>query len=207
MRFQKNTKSVLPTSANIPVLLASNLPLTYLESFCHESLDIRSVEEVDKLGFVQKQISAFWPILTDILNLEGIKYLPVDVRAIVLKLVAIRRNTFINAATRSNADYTDWLSPEAEDPTQFYPEFLIFCYPKRYTVSCQKDSATKKDFSYGVFSIGCCCNLNITYGFELMLCKESAHNFFRKTVKICQVLLFGNGSNTTCCGKYRYSYS
>jgi hypothetical protein len=153
MRFQKNTKSVLPTSANIPVLLASNLPLTYLESFCHESLDIRSVEEVDKLGFVQKQISAFWPILTDILNLEGIKYLPVDVRAIVLKLVAIRRNTFINAATRSNADYTDWLSPEAEDPTQFYPEFLIFCYPKRYTVSCQKDSAKKETFPMGYFPL------------------------------------------------------
>ena len=153
MRFQKNTKSVLPTSANIPVLLASNLPLTYLESFCHESLDIRSVEEVDKLGFVQKQISAFWPILTDILNLEGIKYLPVDVRAIVLKLVAIRRNTFINAATRSNADYTDWLSPEAEDPTQVYPEFLVFCYPKRYTVSCQKDSAKKETFPMGYFPL------------------------------------------------------
>ena len=166
--------------------VTSNLPLTYLESFCHESLDIRSVEEMDKLGFVQKQIPAFWPILTDILNLEGTKYLPVDVRAIVLKLVAMRRNTFINAATRNNEDYTDWLSPEAEDPTQFYPEFPIFRYPKRYTVSGQKDVDVcnkafdeKRDFSYGVFSIGCCCDLNITYGFELMLCKESAHNFFR----------------------------
>ena len=109
-----------------------------------------------------------------------------DVRAIVLKLVAMRRNTFINAATRNNEDYTDWLSPEAEDPTQFYPEFPIFRYPKRYTVSGQKDVDVcnkafdeKRGFSYGVFSIGCCCDLNITYGFELMLCKESAHNFFR----------------------------
>ena len=56
-------------------------------------------------------------------------------------------------ARRSNADYTDWLSPEAEDPTQFYPEFLIFCYPKRYTVSCQKDSAKKKTFPMGYFPL------------------------------------------------------
>ena len=71
-------------------------------------------------------------------------------------------------------------------PTQLYPEFPIFRYPKMYTVSGQKDVDLcnkafdeKRDFSHGVFSIGCCCDLNITYGFELMLTKESAHNFFR----------------------------
>ena len=79
-----------------PILqVTRNLPLTYLESLCHESLDIRSVEEVDKHGFVRSKS------LLSGQSLEGTKYLPVDVRAIGLKLVAIRRNTFINAGTSS----------------------------------------------------------------------------------------------------------
>ena len=166
--------------------VTSDLPLTYLESFCQESLDIRSVNEVDKLDFLQHQLPAFWPMLTNILDLEGRKYLPPDVCRIVVKIIQIRRNTFRNAAARNDNDYTDWQSPEEEHPTQFYPEFPIFRYPKVYTVNGQKDSDfcnkafdEKRDFSYGVFSIGCCCHLNISYGFELMLCKESAHNFFR----------------------------
>ena len=84
---------------------------------------------MDKHGFVRSKS------LLSGQSLEGTKYLPVDVRAIGLKLVAIRRNTFINEATRNNEDYTDWLSP------------------------------------------------------ELMLCKESSHNFFRKAFKICQVVV------------------
>ena len=44
---------------------------------------------------------------------------------------------------------------------------------------CEKSFNKKTDFSYGVFSIGCACKLNITLGFELMLNKESAHNLFR----------------------------
>ena len=166
--------------------VTSNLPLTYLDSFCRGELDVRSVEESDKLIFLQKQLPAFWPLLTDILDLEGTKYLPASIAAIVLKLILIRKNTFINATARNNDDYIDWPSPQEEDPTQFYPEFPLFRFPKRYTVSGQKDVDycnkafdTKRDFSYGVFSIGCCCDLNITYGFELMLSKESAHNFFR----------------------------
>ena len=44
---------------------------------------------------------------------------------------------------------------------------------------CEKNFNKHTDFSYGVFSVGCACPLNITYGYELMLCKESAHNLFR----------------------------
>ena len=44
---------------------------------------------------------------------------------------------------------------------------------------CEKSFNKKTDFSYGVFSIGCACKLNITLGFELMLNRESAHNLFR----------------------------
>ena len=166
--------------------VTSNTALEYLESFCNETLDVRSVVEIGKLGFLKQQLPAFWPMLTDILDLEGKKYLPADVCQIVLKLIEIRRNTFLNAATRQDHDYTDWPSRDEEHSTQFYPMHPIFRYPKKYTVNGQKDCDfcnkafdEKRDFSYGVFSIGCCCNLNITYGFELMLCKESAHNFFR----------------------------
>ena len=166
--------------------VTSNQPLNYLHSFCQETLDIRSVEEADKLIFLQQQLPAFWQKLTNLLDLEGSKYLPVDVRQIVLKLIEIRKNIFLNATDRNDDDYEDWLSPNEEHPTQFYPEFPIFRYPKMYTVSGQKDVDLcnkafdeKRDFSHGVFSIGCCCDLNITYGFELMLTKESAHNFFR----------------------------
>ena len=56
--------------------VTENLPLSYLESFCHETLDIRSVREVEKSNILQEQISAFWPMLMDILDLEGEKYKP-----------------------------------------------------------------------------------------------------------------------------------
>ena len=166
--------------------VTSDRPLSYLELFCQEELDIRSTTEVDKLTHLQEQIPAFWPMITNILDLEGSKYLSQEIQPIVRKLIQIRRNTFINATSRSDDDYTDWPNPMEEDGTQFYPEFPIFRFPKRYTVSGQKDVDycnkafnEKRDFSYGVFSIGCGCDLNITYGFELMLAKESAHNLFR----------------------------
>ena len=69
--------------------VTSNLSLIYLESFCQETLDIRSVEEDGKLGFIQKEMPAFWPMLTSVLDLEGSKYLPIDVQHIVLKLTGL----------------------------------------------------------------------------------------------------------------------
>ena len=68
----------------------------------------------------------------------------------------------------------------------FYPAFPLFRYPKAYSVSgrmdadlCSKPFPEKRDFSHGMFSIGCCCKRNTTYGFEIMLQKESEHNLFR----------------------------
>lgn len=37
-----------------------------------------------------------------------------------------------------------------------------------------------KKFAFGVFSAGCACKKNITYGYEIMLNPESAHNVFRQ---------------------------
>ena len=98
--------------------------------------------------------------------------------------------------------YTVWPDQSKEQETQFYPWFPIFCYPKKYQVqissgiivykilkirfldalietSVRKYLTRKLIFSYGIFSIACHCKYNITYGFELMLHKESAHNLFR----------------------------
>ena len=129
---------------------------------------------------------ALWPNLVDIFNMEHTVYLPEDVSRIILKLIEIRKSTFRNAATRSTEDYIDWEDPATEHPTQFYPNWPIFRYPKKYIVRntadcefCCKAFKKHTDFSYGVFSVGCACELNITYGYELMLCKESAHNIFR----------------------------
>ena len=49
-------------------------------------------------------------------------------------------------------------------------ELICDCCPKNFT--------NHKDFSPGIFSGGCACSLNITYHYEIMLCKESAHNIF-----------------------------
>ena len=107
---------------------------------------------------------------------------------IVQKLLDIRENTFRNAAIHVDEMYVDWPDNE-EHSTQFYPGFRIFRYPKKYRVNgrtdsdfCEKAFNQKTDFSYGVFSVGCACKYNITYGFELMLNKESAHNLFRYSI-------------------------
>ena len=164
----------------------SNQPLDYLAEFCHQRLDIRAAENSEIQKQVVAEIPALWPNLVDILNLEHLDFLPGDLSSIVLKLIEIRKNTFINAAHRSPTDYIEWDNIETEHATQYYPNWPIFRHPKKYTVGnvtdcefCSKSFNRHKDFSFGVFSVGCACPYNITYGYELMLCKESAHNIFR----------------------------
>ena len=106
--------------------------------------------------------------------------------AIISKLIWIRRNTFLTAAVRSDDDYVEWENQEQEHSTMFYPNWPIWRYPKKYEVRnvtdcdfCEKEFNKHNDFSFGVFSVGCMCPYNITMGYELMLCKESAHNIFR----------------------------
>ena len=47
---------------------------------------------------------------------------------------------------------------------------MIF-FDKQFTIG--------KDFTSGIFSIGCCCSHPITYGWELLLSPESPRNFFK----------------------------
>ena len=118
----------------------SENPLLYLASFCQEQLDIRSSDHRDKLQLVMHELPALWPNLLDILNLEKCKFLPPDISAIVLRLVKIRNETFQNAAQRQDSDYTSWPNIGEEHPTQFYPNWNIFRYPKKYEVRKVTDS-------------------------------------------------------------------
>ena len=160
--------------------------LDLLDQFCNQTLDIRSARNANLQKQLMEEMPALWPNLVDILNLENANYLPDDVSCIILTLIEIRRNTFLHAAVRSEDDYIDWEDPDKEHPTQFYPNWKIWRNPKKYIVRnmndcefCEKSFNKHNDFSFGVFSVGCACPLNITYGYELMLCKESAHNLFR----------------------------
>ena len=161
-------------------------PLDHLEQFCLQTLDVRAAVNAEAQRTIKEEMPALWPNLVDILNLEHLQFLPNDLTLIILQLVKIRRDTFLTAATRSDDDYIDWEDPEKEHPTQFYPNWPIFRFPKKYIVRnvsdcefCSKSFNKHTDFSFGVFSAGCACPYNITYGYELMLCRESAHNIFR----------------------------
>ena len=135
---------------------------------------------------VTEELPALWPNILRILFLERADYLPDDISDIIKKLIIIRRNTFLTAAARSPDDYLEWEDTEKEHSTQFYPNWPIWRYPKKYEVRnitdcdfCEKGFNKHNDFSFGVFSVGCLCPYNITMGYELMLCKESSHNIFR----------------------------
>ena len=98
-------------------------------------LDIRSSENRDKLQLIMHELHALWPNLLEILNFEKSKFLPRDVSAIVLGLIRIIRETFRNAAQRQDEEYDPWPCISEEHPTQFYPNWNIFRYPKKYDVS------------------------------------------------------------------------
>ena len=93
-------------------------------------------------------------------------------------MIEIRRDTFKNAIDRQSTDYIyiqDYQRP-VQVPTEHYPNHKLMRYPKHYTLQttgqtdidlCEKTAKQKGDFNCGVFSIGCSCKNNITYGFEL----------------------------------------
>ena len=116
-------------------------------------------------------------------SLEKYKFLPRPVAIIVLKLLSIRYQMF------QTATYHYHLYPQSlpdEHPTQCYPTLKLWRYPSKYKVSqqvdsdlCEKSFCYHSDFCAGIYSVGCGCDKNITFGFELMLLKESPRNLFR----------------------------
>lgn len=174
-----------PTSVASYMQVTHDEPLTILKLFCEQTLNLSALNQ-DKVHLITKELPALWPNLMDILEIEKTQFLPIDVSNILIKMIDIRRNTFRNAAERTNADYIPWTSPDEEHPTSFYPQWPIFRHPKKYEVRakqdadfCDKAFDSKSGFAFGLFSVGCSCPANITYGFELMLSRESAHNLFR----------------------------
>ena len=160
--------------------------LDFLAEFCQQRLDLRLAINSETQKQVREEMPALWENVIDLLNLERTNYLPNDVSSIILKMIEIRKVTFQTAAVRDESDYVEWEDIQQEHPTQFYPNWVIYRYPKKYSVRnvadcdfCDKAFNKHKDFSFGVFSVGCVCSKNITYGYEIMLCQESAHNLFR----------------------------
>jgi hypothetical protein len=118
---------------------------------------------------MQEQIPVLWTILDDICLFEGETYLPRTVSGMVLKLLDIRKNTFINAAKRNEIQYVPYEG--GEHPTMCYPNNKLKEYPKKYKVNsrtdkdlCEKAFGGHKDFTAGIFSMGCACEYNITLG-------------------------------------------
>ena len=93
---------------------------------------------------------------------------------------------FDKAAVRTNDQYHRWRDSDSEHATQCYPSLPLIRHPSRYCVRDKKDAdlcdkafGYNSDFVAGFFSVGCACENATTFGFEIMLLKESPRNLFR----------------------------
>jgi hypothetical protein len=145
------------------------IPLDILRSFCNEDIAIKDIENIEELCLLQEQIPVLWSILDDICTLDRSSYLPREIAVIVLQLLDIRQKTFINATKRDEVEYLPYVG--REHPTMCYPNNKLKEYPKKYKVNnrkdkdlCEKAFKGHKDFTAGIFSLGCACEYNITIG-------------------------------------------
>ena len=129
------------TSAAGYLNVTSKESLKLLSRFCRGNIDLLSHDSMSLLRKVQRELPAVLKNITDMLKLENRHDLPPDVSVILLKILKIRKNTFLKAAKRSNSDYTRWEDPMMEHPTQFYP-WPIIRYPSKYEI----DERTDNDF-------------------------------------------------------------
>jgi hypothetical protein len=90
--------------------------LEYLEQFCQPILGPKTCWKCSEQKQIAEEMPALWPNLLEILNLENSMFLPDDVFSIIIKLIEIRRNTFLNAATRTEDEYIGWEDTELEHP-------------------------------------------------------------------------------------------
>ena len=184
VRFLKNISK--NSSARSLVQVNGIEVLEHLSQFCRQELDLRVLSNQDKLKGISEALPAVWPILENICSIEKSKFLPVLVSRIVLRILKIRFETQSEATVRSNSSYFAWSDPAGEHPTMCYPLLPLWRHPSKYRVSdqtdadiCEKSFAYHSDFVAGFYSVGCGCEKNITFGFELMLLKESPRNLFR----------------------------
>ena len=173
-----------PISGWLQVL--SNEPLLYLNQFCQQEIDLRDSSERQKLTLVVKELPALWPLLMNILHIENSHFLPEDVANIVSEVIKIRINISLKAPVRNDDDYEEWRVEDGEHPLQYYPVWRHYRAPAKYSISgkideniCGKKEEDGKQFTNGVFSIGCTCPKNITYGYELMKHKSERKIIFQ----------------------------
>ena len=198
-RLSKKSSETLPepyilfladVSKNTPVAgliqVTSKKSLLLLRQFCVRQLDVRNGNHSQELYILNSELPSLWPQLINICEHEESNFLPHDVSKIVLGLLTVRKNTFRNAPQRFSEDYIKYENEFNEDPTQYYPMHKLLTFPKLYNVTrkndedfCEKKFPSHHDFADGIFSIGCACELSITYGFELMLGHESPRHFFK----------------------------
>jgi len=112
-------------------------------------------------------------------------WLPSDVGDIVSGLVTLRQDIFRKAVRRDQNSYVEYPA-NSEHPTQYFPNWKLKYFLKEYSVNsqgdpefCSKDYPKANASSFGFLSVGCCCSLNQTLGFELLLDNESPKNLFR----------------------------
>ena len=175
-----------PYSVSSLIQVTSEETLTILKKFCDRELDLLAAQNRRLLRKVQQQMPPFWDCLSQILKLENAKFLPWQLKRIVLELIAIRQNTFNSAEIRSSDDYIDWDNDWGKPPLAFYPNHPKLKILNKYIVNntkdrelCQKAEVRSKTQASGVFSVGCLCPRAITMGFELMKNAESPRNLFR----------------------------
>ena len=141
--------------------MTSEEPLNILKAFCDEELDLLAVENRRSLRKVQQQMPPFWDCLSQIIKLENCKFLPHQLRMVVLELIAIRKNTFSSSEIRSSDDYIDWDDDWGNPPLAFYPNHPKLKILNKYMVNniidrelCQKAEVRSKTQASGVFSVG-----------------------------------------------------
>ena len=160
--------------------------LNDLAKFCRGILDVRQLKFQFILDTFKRALPVLWSILDNICLLERKKYLPIEVSTIVLKFINMRQSMFDKAAVRTNDQYHRWRDSDSEHATQCYPSLPLIRHPSRYCVRNKKDAdlcdkafGYNSDFVAGFFSVGCACENATTFGFEIMLLKESPRNLFR----------------------------
>lgn len=147
--------------------------LDVLQDFVNGTIDIFSGNQKNNLDLLRKEVPALWKLLYQILLLEKSRHLDVNMKEILQKLIDMRIEIFENAAERSSSDYTVWEGGEHE--TMWYPLWPIIQYPRNYQIGKKKDINKEElcekkihkkgqKWGYGVFSVGCSCSKNITYG-------------------------------------------
>lgn len=156
-QFIADITKALPVAGLLQV--TSVEPLKILNDVAEMRIDIFDARNAEKLNILRKSLPTVWPQLSAIQKHEKSEFLPQEVRKIVIKLIYVRRQTFIKAPKRRDGDYFEYQGPE--DNTQCYPLFPLVRYPSRYDVGgkadddhCEKSFPAHKDWLEGIFTIG-----------------------------------------------------